>query len=242
MSANQLSSGTRFERLISAALAGAAVLIAVAFAHREFTAGDSMPVARGEARHPERVTYWADLLKSGTLLGNASAPVKIVEFGDFECPFCANFEASFRAVHRELGDSIALVFIHYPLERIHRFALPAARAAECGRAANHFAEYHDALYEKHDSLGLKSWTSYAIDAGIRDTVAFAKCITAAAGSSSTNIDAGRTLAARWNIRATPAVFVNGWRLFVPPPDSEALRRVIDAVMLPRADLAALKYY
>ena len=150
----------------------------------------------------------------------------VVEFGDFECPFCARFERAFREVKARYGRKVALVFLDDPLS-IPRFALPAARAARCAGIQDRFGQYHDALFAHQDSLGLKPWTSYAIDAGVGDTVAFARCTRS--NAAVTQVQAGQALAAKLGIRATPTIIVNGWRFATPPSDSLLLAVVAGVI-------------
>jgi protein-disulfide isomerase len=149
--------------------------MAVAFVHREFRSTGGSAVIAGQLAARTRVSGWDNLVKTGTLIGDSSAAVKVVEFGDFECPFCRRADSVFRVVKHKFGADVALVYIEFPLG-MHRFALPAARAAECAAGQGHFAPMHDLLFTKQDSLGLKSWQSYAQESGVPDTAAFAKCV------------------------------------------------------------------
>jgi protein-disulfide isomerase len=211
----------RFERLVSSVLTMAAVIIAVTLVHNA--------VARpGAARRPlppkapDRIEKWDEIIGAGRTIGNPAARIKVVEFGDYECPFCRRFEEQFRSAQRGFPSDVALIFIDLPL-RIHRFATPAARIAACGDAQGKFAAIHRVLYEKQDSLGLKSWTSYAIDAGIRDTAAFARC--AVATKPVLGMARGQQLASELDVHATPTIVIDGWRMYGAVTDSV----LVDAV-------------
>ena len=195
--------------------ATAALVFAATYAHREFGSAvvDSQ---RGAARQPERIAEWNELLQSGVLIGDSAAAVKVVEVADFECPFCRLFASGMRGQSEAVREKTALVFVHLPIPS-HRFALPAARAAECAREQGRFAQIHDLIFEKQDSLGLKSWSSFARDAGVEDTVAFRRC--ADRTDLVAQVKRGQDMAAKLGINATPGVVVNGWRFFVPPKDS-----------------------
>lgn len=206
------------ERLPDIILSVAAIGIAITFAHREFSAGSR--AARPSA--PTFVRNWTQLVPIGDIIGSQNAPVKIVEFGDFECPFCKAEDSVYRQVARAHGSSVALVFVHFPLH-FHRFAMPAARAAECAAAQGRFAQFHDLLYDLQDSLGLKSWSSYARDASIQDTLEFGDCIRSS--HEFERIEAGVDAAKRFNIHGTPTVLVNGWQ-FPAPPDVHQLDSAI----------------
>jgi hypothetical protein len=75
------------------------------------------------------------------------------------------------AVRARYPKDVGLFFVHFPLP-MHRFARPAARATECAGLQGKFGQMVDAVYNKQDSLGLKSWSDYGRDAGVADTVAF----------------------------------------------------------------------
>jgi protein-disulfide isomerase len=215
----------KLDRFLSGVLALAAVLIAVALVHREFYGRrpPSTPLAAGP---PVYLENWKSLLDSGAVIGDVTAAVKVIEFGDFECPFCRVFDSTFHAVAKPFGKAVALDFIEFPL-RMHRFAMPAARAAECAGDQGKFAEYHDRLYQRQDSFGLRPWSAYAVDAGVPDTLRFSRCAhdTAAVRRIRAGAAVGRSL----SVHATPTVIVNGWR-FSTPPEADELARVITALI------------
>jgi len=204
------------DRGMSIVLTAAAVSVAIVALHREFGSRSDQPSASAPGR-PTKISNWQELVSAGEVIGSASAPVKIVEFADFECPFCRRFTNSFTSVHEKFGDKVALVFVHYPLVNLHRFAMPAAKSAECAAEQGQFAEFHDELFAKQDSLGLKTWSAFARDAGVKDLVAFDRCNVGL--NHSRRIDQGVALAKKLGLHATPSVFINGWQFPSPPSDS-----------------------
>lgn len=208
------------DRFLSAALVGASLVMAGSLVHRELANRDS-PAAMEYAK-PEWVPTWPSLLDIGVRLGNPRAPVKIVEFGDFECPYCKAFNAAEATVRKQLGDSVSVTFVHFPLT-MHRFARGASRAAECAEALTRFDQMKDALFAKQDSFGLKSWASFAQDVGIQDTTSFHKCALDTARVP--RIEAGLAAGAHLGVHGTPTIIINGWRLAAPPADSELLKTV-----------------
>src|SRR6185312_4288188 len=218
------------ERVLSGVLTLSAAVIAVALAHREFgrSTGRGAPNTNTP---PSYVKNWNTLLQVGELVGSADAPVKVIEFGDFECPFCRRSDSLYRVAASKFGQSVALIFVHFPLG-IHRFAVPAARASECAARQGRFAAFHDKLYDRQDSLGLKTWTSFAVDAGVPDTAAFGACVQDVKPVS--QIQAGLDAGKRFNVNSTPPVLVNGWR-FQYPPNGEQLDSIIAAFSAPIAE-------
>jgi protein-disulfide isomerase len=84
--------------------------------------------------------------------GPANAPATLVEYGDFECPFCGRAHPIVKAVQARLGRRMRFVFRHFPLTEIHPHALPAAEAAEAAGAQGRFWEMHDLLFESQPAL------------------------------------------------------------------------------------------
>jgi protein-disulfide isomerase len=153
--------------------------------------------------------------------------VKIAEFADFECPACKHFESTLKSVLASYpANRVSLVFVHFPL-RQHRFASIAARAAECAAPGGRFATFHDLLFAKQDSLGLKSWGSFGFEVGIRDSARFSRCV--AGTEVVSRIAAGEGIGKRLEIHATPTVMVNGWRFPRPPSETE-LKNLIDKLL------------
>jgi protein-disulfide isomerase len=99
------------------------------------------------------------------------------------------------------------------------------RAAECAEQQGHFVEFVDAVFDKQDSLGLKSWASYAQDAKVPNLTRYVRCVEAPGAFA--RIDSGLIMAERAGVRATPTVFVNGWRFPIPPTSSRLSRAVSD---------------
>lgn len=207
----------RLENIATGLVVAAAVCVAAVSVHREFFRSAPKAIT-APVTAPTYLKDWRDVIAAGTVIGDSAAPVKIVEFSDLECPGC-------RLLHSRIGDlpdslraRFALVFVHFPLP-MHRFAMPAARAAECARGENKFAAVIDVLFKKQDSLGLKSWTAFAAEAGIRDTASFSRCT--ARGDSIPSVLAGRAVGHKLGIVGTPTVIINGWRFGSPPYDSLA---------------------
>ena len=112
------------------------------------TRGDSPPIEL------ERVTV---VTEGGISDGAEGAPVTVVEFADFQCPFCARWAKETRPALRErYGDDVRIVFMHYPLRQIHANAPSAAVAAWCAGAQGDFWAFHDLLFERQREWSLAS--------------------------------------------------------------------------------------
>jgi protein-disulfide isomerase len=87
------------------------------------------------------------------VLGPPDAPVTLVEYGDFECPYCRAAHFVMKNVLADMGDQMRFVFRHMPLTQVHPMAEMAAEASEAAGAQGKFWPYHDGLYENQDALG-----------------------------------------------------------------------------------------
>lgn len=217
----------RLERASSVAITVAALAIAGATAHREFATPRYS--SAGFDGPPTWVNSWQQIANSGHRFGAPNGPITVIEFADLECPGCRGFNQALQQAERRYPGKITRAFVHYPL-RMHRFARPAARVVECAATQGRFVAMHDLLYAKQDSLGLKSWSSYAREAGVPDSVRFARC--ASDTSSVPLIETDVRLGDELGVHATPTVIVNGWR-YATPPDSAKLSQAIDALLAGR---------
>lgn len=216
-----------FSKAMTGVLAVCAISLTILAIHRELTAkavSADGPRTGIEAAPLARET-WKTLIEGGHRRGPVASPVTIVVFTDFECPACRRLALSgLRGVVERFEGEVAVVYRHWPLP-YHRFAMPAARAVECAHAQGNFDRFADLLFEKQDSLGLKSFESYASDAGVADSARFAAC-----AHSSTPVPAiehDRVLPSRIGAEGTPTLIVNGV-LIRGVPDSARLDSIIIA--------------
>lgn len=213
----------RFERIALIVLCLSAVAMAGTMVRQ---ASRSAGPQRVPEAPPTRVSNWESLSASAITIGNAGNAVRVLEFADFECPFCRKFDSTMRAIETANPRTVTRLFVHHPL-KMHRFAIPAARAAECAGEQSKFSEMHDLLFVKQDSLGLKPWISYARDAGIANTAEFERCI--GRTTPFPRIEAGTALAEAYQVKGTPTVIINGWRFSRPPSDSILLLTIRNLV-------------
>jgi protein-disulfide isomerase len=174
-----------------------------------------------------RVSDWQSYSAGGHRSGPAEARVTILEFADFECPYCANIAPTLSALREKYPQDVALIFRHFPLQRIHANALRAAIAAECAAAEDRFDSVAVALFAFQDSLGIRPWNWFARRGGVMDTVAFIRCLREEASDSAVNVDiaAGERL----GVTVSPTIVVNGWR-FSAPPSGAALDSIVRVIL------------
>ncbi len=221
---------SKLDRVVSIAIALAAIIAAVVLVRREFSGGDrdGGGLQLGERAQPAAFdSTLAANLAAGRRDGSAAAPIQLIEFVDLQCPACKRYHREvLPAIREQYGDSMAITYVHFPLQ-IHRLAPMAARAAECAAPSGRFFAFIDRAYAVQDSFGIKPWAEYAREAGVADTGTFARCVANRAPVAM--IDSGVALADRLELRATPTIVLNGWR-YARPPSKETLRKDIEAVL------------
>jgi protein-disulfide isomerase len=199
-------------------------------ARREFgTARSSSPPTAGvrpAAGPPAPVANWREYANSGAHYGTVGAPVTIVEFSDFQCPYCAKFARSVDSVSAVHPGALAVTFRHFPLTAVHAHAYAAAIAAECANAQGTFAQMHDVIFGRQPALGTVRWEALAREAGVRDSARFARCVTGE--ESSRRVQEDIALGNRLGVNATPTVIVNGARWQSPPTPAQ-LDSIVRAV-------------
>jgi protein-disulfide isomerase len=150
----------------------------------------------------------APIDESDHILGDPGAVVKIVEYGDFECPFCGAAYWKTRDFHRIAGEQLCIVFRHFPLTQAHPHAGNAAEASEIAGKAGKFWEMHNMLFENQDSLDDKSLVSYAVALGL-DGDKFLRELYA--HTQSKRVRADFMSGVRSGVNGTPCFFVNDVR-------------------------------
>ena len=141
----------------------------------------------------------------GPSRGPATAPVTIVEFSDFQCPFCGREYPVIEKVMKDFEGKVRLVFRHYPLD-FHPFAEKAAEAAACAADQNKFWELHNAMFSNQQKLAVDDLKGYAKSAGV-DSAKFDKCLDG--GEKKAQVEADQKAGTEAGVNGTPAFFVNG---------------------------------
>ena len=177
------------------------------------------PVATEEAQY---IRY--DVFSpSAYAFGPEDAPITIVEFGDFQCPFCRRWhEEVYEPLLALYPGQIRVVYRHLPLISIHPDAFPAAEAAMCAGEQGAFWQYHEKLFSS-ETLGSQVYTQYAQELSL-DMNAFEACLTEHRYQEAIQTDSD--FAINLGISSTPTFFINGLALVGAQP-LDAFKQVID---------------
>ena len=102
--------------------------------------------------------------------GSVKGAIKLLEYGDYECPFCADAQPIVKEIQRRLGDDLLFAFRHFPLINIHPHSEHAAEAAEAAGAQENFWGMHDLLFENQSALEDEDLVAYAGELGLDKTI------------------------------------------------------------------------
>jgi protein-disulfide isomerase len=154
--------------------------------------------------------------------GAAEAPVTIVEFSDFQCPFCKGVQATLADLLKRYPGKVKLVYRDFPIDGLHPQARRAAEAARCARDQGKFWEYHDLLFAEAPKAAPEDLERYAQHVGL-DVAAFARCLSDNVHRAAVqrDIDEGTRL----GLTATPIFFINGRSLMGAQPIDAFIRLI-----------------
>ncbi len=191
-------------------------------------AGKAKPVVAAAAQPagPTKANVSAEVYKvpvgDAPTKGGKEPKVTIVEYSEFQCPYCGKVGPTVAQVLKTYGDDVQVAFKHYPLN-FHPNAVPAALASEAAREQGKFWEMHDKLFANQEKLDRASLDGYAQELGL-DMVKFKAFVDGEKGKAI--IQANTVEATQFGVRGTPSFFING-RHFRGAQPFEAFKQVID---------------
>jgi protein-disulfide isomerase len=150
--------------------------------------------------------------------GPASAPITLVEFGDYQCPYCGAAYPVVKQLQKTLGKKLRFIFRNFPLTQAHPYALVAAEAAEAAALQGKFWEMHDLIYENQASLEPDILPEWAVTVGL-DVKKFGAAIQQ--GEITKRIKEDRMSGITSGVNGTPCFFINGIR-YDDMPDYDSL--------------------
>lgn len=172
-------------------------------------------------------------LGNADVLGSKDAPVLLVEFADYECPYCQKVAPAIKKLQDELGSKLAVVYKDFPLP-MHAHAEKAAEAARCAGKQGQFWAFHDQLFSSKE-LDIDQLKAHAHGLKL-DAAAFDKCLDA--GETAAAVQKDREQGLRLGLTGTPSFFVNG-HFLSGALDHAALRKIVDQQLAQAPNQAAM---
>ncbi len=157
--------------------------------------------------------------------GNPEAKITILEFSDFECPFCAKFSQSVNQVMKDYPDDVNWVYRHFPLS-FHKESRPSAEASECAAEQGKFWEFHDGLFTNQSGLGKEFYLTLAKDLEL-DLDSFEECFSSRKYKDRVENDYQEGI--NLGIKGTPGNFINGGSLGGAVP-YEKLKLIVESIL------------
>ncbi|MEE2960951.1 MAG: thioredoxin domain-containing protein [Myxococcota bacterium] len=146
-----------------------------------------------------------EIAKSGPSKGQANAPITIVEFADFECPYCSQMGSRLSKVVDTYPGKVQVFYKHFPLA-FHKNARKAAEASLCADEQKAFWKFHDVLYANQRGLGDDKYADFAKEAGL-DEASFQACMSS--GKFKKQVEADYQEGKKIGVQGTPSVYING---------------------------------
>jgi protein-disulfide isomerase len=161
------------------------------------------------------------------VLGGSASAVTMVEYGDYQCPYCGEAYSVLKAVQSAMGQKLRFVFRNFPLAEVHAHALRAAQFAEAAAEAGLFWDAHDLLYENQDALDDRSLVAAGDRLGLR------RALLAAAfqGRHDDKIQRDFLGGVRGGVNGTPSLFINGHLYEGPRAEGSLIEALTQAAML-----------
>lgn len=160
-----------------------------------------------------------------TPLGKADAKVTIVEFSDFQCPYCQHMATNLDEIFKQYPNDVKIYFKNRPLNSIHQFAQGAAEAAEAARQQGKFWPMYELIFKNRNALDSASLEKYAQEAGL-NVAKFKESLSS--GAPKAFVDKDSAEADKLGINSTPTVFINGF--YVANPSPEQVKAQIDEAL------------
>ena len=167
--------------------------------------------------------YTVNVAADDPVLGAANAPVTLIEFSDFQCPFCARVMPTLKKVKDTYGDRVRIVWKDFPLTSIHPQAFKAAEAGQCAREQGKFWELHDRLFANQQALQPEALKEHAAAVGL-DLAKFNACFDASKYGE--RVQQQMSAGAELGVGSTPSIFING-RLVSGAQPYEVFTAIID---------------
>jgi len=175
----------------------------------------------------EKNSSFPEIKAKNPSLGKKNAPVKIIEFGDFSCPYCRLLNDYFNQLYSEYGsEKIIIVWKDFPLYNLHDYSVEAAQAARCAQKQGKFWEMHDLLFKNQSSFSPEFFISLASSLNL-DTNKFIKCVNN--NETLSWIEEDVKEGKRLGVNGTPHFYVNNYKI-TELIDYSQLKELVDSFL------------
>ncbi|MCL5031300.1 MAG: DsbA family protein [Bacteroidetes bacterium] len=188
----------KIDNIFTSILVICALIVTFLIVRKEFLTGD-------QTINISSVDNWKELITHDGKIDTNSPKVYLIEFFDYECPYCNTLDATLDTIQSKYNDKIKIIRYHFPLN-IHPLAYRAAIAAECASKQDYFDMYHKELMRNQYKLNSINFTEVARQIGIKDIGKFQKCVDheETADIIAKNVQ----LAKEYKITGTPTLIIN----------------------------------
>src|SRR5437868_10076764 len=146
--------------------------------------------------------------KRDHISGSADGSIKLLEYGDYECPFCGEVQPIVKEIQRRLGDDLCFAFRHFPFTNVHPHAEHAAEAVEAAAEQSSFWAMHETLFANQDALDDEALAEYAAALGLSEVRLIQEVIS---GAHAQRVREDFNSGVRAGVNGTPSLFINGQR-------------------------------
>lgn len=197
--------------------------IMVGYLIRGPIAAQAAPLSNTPVANQQETVRYEIPVDGAPFLGPKDAPITIVEYSDYQCPFCKKWnKETYKSLLAAYPGKIKFVYRNLPLTSIHPSALPAAEAALCAGDQNAYWQFHDKLFAG-ETLGDDIYTQYAQDLGLNMAV-FQNCVTSHKYKDSIQKESDYIIGL--GVRSTPTFFINGIAVVGAQP-LDVFKQIID---------------
>lgn len=190
----------------------------------EAQAAEAQAASAQQSQTAQNVQRYDVPVDDDPILGPEDAKITIIEFSDYECPYCRRWHQEvFPQIQEKYGDQVRFVYRDFPLYSIHPNAGPAAEAANCAGEQDAYWEFNHLVYAATEELSSSLYEQFAEEIGL-NMESFKICVTEQRYKS--EVDADYEYASQLGVRSTPTFFINGLAVVGAQP-FEVFERIID---------------
>lgn len=187
----------------------------VATLERSAAEGTSAAATQQANTGSQKVTRYDIPINDNAILGKTDAPITIIEFSDYQCPYCQSWnKQTWSQIKAKYGDKVRFIYMDFPLENIHPEAVPAAEAADCAGEQDRYYDFHDLLFSGSKALGSDTYQAYAEQLGLKIDQ-FKQCVSDRKYQK--EVESDLSFASNLGVRSTPTFFINGLALVGAQP-------------------------